>query len=317
MTVTVTTSVVVPVYNDPEGLETTVESLLDQRATAGGDEDDREYEYEVVIADNGSTDETAAVARRFARDRPERVRRAVEDDVQSSYAARNAGIEASAGEVVAFVDADMWVEPDYVASVTERILEGDAAYVGCDVELVADRGSVARYRRATGFPVEAYVTEDRFAPTCCLVVHRRLFDAVGPFDARLVSNGDLEFGRRAHRAGFELAYEPDVTLYHPARSTVRELASQNVRIGRGRAQVRRRHGDRLDVRSPFDPRNYLPVHPGRFRNDVGGAHESGGELLLWYALACLQKWSRTAGHLRESARDARDAHDSIGYHGSR
>jgi len=284
------TSVVVPVYNDPDGLTTTVESLLDQTATG----------YEIVVADNGSTDDTTRVAREFAAS--ERVRHVVEDDVQSSYAARNAGIDAARGDVIGFVDADMWVEDDYVETITEK-MDG-RAYMGCHVELVADDSAAARYRRATGFPIEKYVTEDRFAPTCCLVVHRHLVDEIGPFDARLVSNGDLEFGRRAHEAGFELTYEPDVTMYHPARSTLSAVVGQNVRIGRGREQIRRFHGERFDVRGLADPRNYLPVSPLGFLDSLERDPERRRELLYWYGLACAQKWARTAGYLSERRKDA-------------
>ncbi|WP_435068259.1 glycosyltransferase [Haloplanus sp. C73] len=284
-----TTSVVVPVYNDPEGLTTTVESLLDQTAT----------DYEIVIADNGSTDDTARVAREFAT--TDRVRRVVEDEIQSSYAARNAGIDAADGDVIGFVDADMWVEDDYVAAITERM--GDRSYMGCRVELVGDDSTVARYRRATGFPVEKYVTEAGFAPTCCLVVHRRLLDEIGDFDARLVSNGDLEFGRRASEAGFELTYEPEIPMYHPARSTLRAVLAQNVRIGHGREQIRRFHGDRFEVRAPTNPRNYLPVNPVGFLDSLD-ASGSAVERPLWYGLACVQKWARTAGYLRARRRDA-------------
>jgi len=280
-----TTSVVIPVYNDPEGVETTVESLLDQRAT----------DYEVVIADNGSTDETAAVARRFAE--RDRVRHVVEDEVQSSYAARNAGIAAASGDVIGFVDADMWVDEEYVGDITRAMADRD--YMGCRVELVAGDGTVARYRRASGFPIETYVRENRFAPTCCLVVSRRLLDAIGDFDARLASNGDLEFGRRAHEAGFELTYEPSITLYHPARATLGDVLAQNRRIGRGREQLRHYHGDRFDVRPLADPRNVLPVHPLRFRESLERAPERRYELLAWYVFACMQKWARTAGSLRQ------------------
>ncbi|WP_157972495.1 glycosyltransferase family 2 protein [Saliphagus sp. LR7] len=286
------TSVVVPVYNDPDGLETTIESLGDQTAT----------DYEVVIADNGSTDGTTEVARSLARH--ERVRYVGEERIQSSYAARNAGIEAAEGEILGFVDADMWVEPDYVESITDRMEAGDREYMGCRVEVVADGGLVARYRAATGFDVETYVREKRFAPTCCLVVRRGVFDAVGRFDGRLRSNGDLEFGRRAHDAGFDLVYEPGITLYHPARSTLRELVAQSARIGRGQGKLRERHGDRFDVRDPADPRNYFPVNPVAFRERVAGGSPSFAEAVGWYLIACLQKWSIAAGHLRRTAGSA-------------
>ncbi|WP_167837480.1 glycosyltransferase [Halosimplex halophilum] len=283
------TSIVVPVYNDPDGLERTLESLADQTAE----------DYEVVVADNGSTDGTAAVAREFADG--DRVRRVVADAVQSSYAARNAGVEAADGDVVAFLDADMWVDADYVASITRLMEADDRDYVGCRVEVVADDGLVARYRRATGFDVERYLREKRFAPTCCLVTRRRVFEAVGRFDSRLRSNGDLEFGRRVAAAGFDLDYAPEVTVYHPARSSLGAVLAQSARIGRGRAELRAHHGDRFDVRHPLDPRQFLPVNPLAFRDRAGDAADGPAEAAGWYLVACLQKWALAAGHLRESA----------------
>lgn len=293
----VTTSIVVPVYNDPEGLERTLESLTVQTAE----------NYEVVIANNGSTDETTDVARAFAR--RERVHHVVEDDIQSSYAARNAGIEAATGEIIGFLDADMWVDSDYVEAITTRMEAEDRDYMGCNVELVADDGTVARYRSATGFDVEKYVREKRFAPTCCVVTRKRVFDAVGRFDSRLRSNGDLEFGHRVHDAGFDLVFEPDVTLYHPARSTVGDLVAQSRRIGRGRGEIRTYHGERFSVRTPLDPRHYLPVNPVAFHERVSESYRSAVEFLLWYLLACIQKWSMTVGYLQEIASSTMNASD--------
>lgn len=284
----ITTSVIVPVYNDPDGLRTTIDSLLDQTATG----------YEVVIADNGSTDGTTEVAGNLAG--RERVRHVREGAVQSSYAARNAGIEAAEGEILGFVDADMWVEPGYVEAITDR-MGHDRNYMGCRVEIVADGGTVARYRRATGFDVETYIRDKRFAPTCCVVIHRRVFDAVGRFDGRLRSNGDLEFGRRVHDAGFDLVYEPEITLYHPARSTLRELVSQSARIGRGRGELREHHGDRFDLRNPLHPRNVLPVNPVAFHERVADGFPDPAEAVGWYLIACIQKWSIAAGYLRRVA----------------
>lgn len=287
------TSVIVPIYNDPEGLETTVRSLLDQSAT----------DYEVIIADNGSTDGTTDIAREFAED--ERVRHVIENDVQSSYAARNAGIETANGDVLGFVDADMWVAADYVDSITDAMETHDRRYMGCNVELVVTGGVIARYRRASGFPIEKYVTQNRFAPTCCLVVHRDLFDTVGTFDSRLVSNGDLEFGRRVSEAGFDLAYEPGITVYHPTRSTIRQLIGQSRRIGRGHGQIQYYHGDRIDMRESHDPRNYLPVDPLAFYSEIGDETEHERDLVCWYVVACLQKWSRTIGHVEQTVHNVK------------
>lgn len=296
------TSVVVPVLNDPDGLETTVRSLLDQSSD----------DYEVVIVDNGSTDRTPRVAERFARS--DRVVHVVEDEIRGSYAARNAGIEATEGEVIGFVDADMWVDHDYVESITRASRGGDRVYIGCDVEIVDDGSPTGRYNAATGFPVRTYVEELQFAPTCCLVVDRRLFEAVGQFDPRMVSGGDVEFGQRVADAGYDLVFEPEIVLYHPARATVWELASKWFRIGRGDEQFRRYHPERFDGPSPFRPRNVLPGHPGQFADRVRLEPSSSMELTYWFLLGWTCQLSRAAGRIGEYAasRVDRNAPDAPG-----
>jgi glycosyltransferase involved in cell wall biosynthesis len=285
------TSVVVPVLDDPDGLETTVRSLLDQ----SGDE------YEVVIADNGSTDRTPRVAERFAR--RDRVVHVIEDDVRGSYAARNAGIEAAEGEVIGFVDADMWVDRHYVESITRAMRDDDRVYMGCDVEVVDDGTPTARFDAATAFPVRDYVENLQFAPTCALVVDRCLFESVGRFDRRVVSGGDVEFGRRVAAAGYDLTFEPGIVLYHPARERVRELVSKWFRVGRGDEQLRRRHPDRFDGRSPFHPRNFLPGSPPRFGDRLRTEPTSAVELTYWFLLDWTCQLARSAGRIDEYTRD--------------
>ncbi len=220
-------SVIIPVYNDPEGLETTVESLLDQTVD----------DYEILVADNGSTDLTRKLAKAYAT--RDRVIHVVEDEIQGSYAARNAGIAAARGEILCFIDADMWVDSTWLERVQERIRSDEADYLGCNVEIVVDEETIfAEYNRENGFPVETYIAEENFAPTCCLVVRRSVIDAVGPFDKRLVSSGDAEFGKRVHRAGYEQAFAGDITMYHPARSSLLSLLQKQSRIGRDRSSAR-------------------------------------------------------------------------------
>jgi len=284
------TSIVVPVFNDPDGLETTVRSLLDQ-STEG---------YEVVIADNGSTDGTARVAERFARN--DRVVHVVEDDVQGSYAARNAGIEASEGDVIGFLDADMWVDRDYVESITSAMRSEDRVYMGCDVVVVDEDTPTSRFDAATGFPVQNYVENLQFAPTCCLVADRSLFEDVGDFDGRVVSGGDVEFGNRVANAGYELAFEPDIVLYHPARSTARAHVSKWFRVGRGDEQLRRCYSDRFEERSPFGWRALLPGNPATFADRLQTEPSSTAEFAYWFLLDWACQVSRTAGRVDQCVR---------------
>lgn len=290
-------SIVVPVYNDPEGVRVTLESL-----TALCYPRDC---YEVLVVDNASTDETPAVVESFATDH-ENVSLLFEREVQSSYAARNTGIERAAGEVLAFVDADMHVDPDWLSQAMAELERSGADYMGCDVELYTpeDPTLADRYDALSGFDIERYVEELSFAPTCCLVVRREVIDAVGPFDKRLVSSGDLEFGNRVADAGYDLHYAEGVRMYHPTRSSLASNLKKSVRIGKGRYQLSRYYPERYGspLRHLFNPVRYLPPIPwllGETFRDWEAL--STREKLSLYAIGTLTSFARSYGRVTEAA----------------
>lgn len=285
-------SVIVPVYNDPAGLERTLSALVAQTFE----------DYEVLVVDNGSTDDTPAVGANYESAHP-CVTLLVEDGIQGSYAARNRGLERARGDVLAFVDADMTVQDDWLSSALRAMDQREAAYMGCRVEIVAERETaVARYNRLSGFPVESYIHEHHYAPTCCLLVRRAVIEDVGPFDETLVSGGDAEFGQRVHGAGYSIEYAPEVVMYHPARDSPRAFAKKYVRVGRGIHQ--RRPGDRAPrERAEAFVRRCLPPNPIGFRSRMRASQAaiSRSDLLVFYALDTLRKYSKTAGYLLEAA----------------
>lgn len=292
-------SVVIPVYEDPDGLAVTLRSLVAQTYP-----DDR---HEVVVVDNGSADRTPAVARQFARAN-ETVRTIVEPE-SGSYAARNAGIRAAEGTVLSFVDADMSVDPDWLAAVVDRLERTGAAFLACDVTLEEAAGpeSLAeRYNRRTAFPIREYVEEWSFAPTCCLTVRREVFDEVGLFDAALVSSGDREFGNRVAAAGYDLAFAPDVSMTHPLRTSTRALVSKAVRIGRGSYQLRERYPDRYGSRVTLlvNPLTYTPPLPRSMSDHVTGWDGLSATVKLQFTLlAWLLTLAKAYGKLSEAAAD--------------
>jgi glycosyltransferase involved in cell wall biosynthesis len=291
-------SVVVPVYNDPDGLRATLSALVDQAYP-----DDR---YEILVVDNGSDDATPDVIRAFVDRYPALIRHEVEREIQGSYAARNTGIEAATGSLLVFVDADVTMDETWLGSLCSHVVEAGADYVGCAVEVVAaDPDSIAaKYNKHTAFPVERYLAEYGFAPTCGLAVRRAVVDAVGTFDGRLRSSGDKEFGTRVRDAGFTQAYAPDAPVYHPTRSAV-ELLAKHVRLGRGFEQLERRYPDRFDHGPLCSLRNLLPtVSPSSLadsasetRADTPGVGPT--DLIGFYALEQLTDLARTSGRICE------------------
>ncbi|MFC6797279.1 glycosyltransferase family 2 protein [Haladaptatus sp. DYSN1] len=284
-------SIIVPVLNDPVGLKQTLTTLSAQT----------DPDFEVLVVDNGSTDDTRAVARAFAR-RDERVKLLVETAVQSSYAARNRGIRHARGFLLAFVDANVTVEPGWLEAVVERMGK-DVSYLGCAVEVSSEGRETfaAKYNRLTDLRVAYFVHRLGFAPTCCLVVRTALVEAVGPFDDRLTSSGDVEFGNRVAGAGYQLVYAPDIVMRHPSRTSVRALVKKAVRIGRGKSQLRRYYPERYGtpLRGIVNPAAYLPPTRRALRTLVVGweslsIREKLGVFGLFYLLRLAKAYGQLA-----------------------
>lgn len=93
----------VPIFNKAPYLPRCIDSLLNQTAE----------NYEILLIDDGSTDDSPAICDRYAAAHPERIR-VIHQPNGGLSCARNAGIEAARGDFITFPDPDDWVEPDYV-----------------------------------------------------------------------------------------------------------------------------------------------------------------------------------------------------------
>lgn len=289
-------SVVLPVYNDPDGVETTLESLTSLHYP--------DECYEILVVDNDSTDETPQVIQSFADDHTN-VSMLVERDVQSSYAARNRAVEVSRGDILAFIDADMHVEADWLEQIVDVLAESGADYIGCDVELYTpgERTAADHFDKLRGFDIERYINKLQFAPTCCLVVRREVFETVGSFDDRLVSSGDMEFGNRVADAGFDIHFAQNVTMYHPTRSSLRSNMKKAVRIGRGRYQLSKYYPERYGskFRCLLNPAGYLPPVPWLLSESFRGWESlSLREKAIIYAIATVASMGRSYGRVSEA-----------------
>lgn len=108
-------SVIVPFFNEERHIEKCARALLDQDFDPG--------EYQIIFVDNMSTDRSRDIVRQFSRVV------LLREERRSSYAARNRGIAAAAGEIIAFTDADCTVASDWLAKIQEALSAADAAIV--------------------------------------------------------------------------------------------------------------------------------------------------------------------------------------------
>ena len=189
--------------------------------------------WEVVVVDNNSQDETREVVEDFSRKYPGRFRYVFEPRQGLSYA-RNAGIQNARGEILAFTDDDVTVEPTWLQNLTVT-LEKDP-WVGAAGRTVStntftppdwlalDGPQSMMHVLCAQFDLGKEPCELILPPYGANMAYRKeVFEKYGGFRTDLgrsagntLSNEDTEFGRRLLAAGERLRYEPSAVVYHPA-----------------------------------------------------------------------------------------------------
>jgi cellulose synthase/poly-beta-1,6-N-acetylglucosamine synthase-like glycosyltransferase len=196
-------SVIVPHYNDLMGLQLCHQRLLAQTWPA-----DR---YEIVVADNNSQcgiDAVSATA-------PHAL--VVVETTPGAGPARNTGVAASRGEVIAFLDSDCVPQPDWIAQGVAGLAGYD--FVGGQVVVFPRRrdhpNAVEAYEMVFNFNFKRYIEKVGFTGTGNMFVRRHVFDSVGGFRAGVAEDVDWSF--RARGQGYRLGYAERAVVGHPAR----------------------------------------------------------------------------------------------------
>jgi glycosyltransferase involved in cell wall biosynthesis len=232
-------SVIVPVKDDAERLRTCLQALERQSLAE---------QYEVIVVDNNSHDDPAAVVGEHHGVRLEF------ELAPSSYAARNTGVRLARGKILAFTDSDCVPDADWLERGCAVTLDAPGpCFVGGRVDVFPENPSAPTatelFELAQAFPQRHYVEHGRYAVTANLFVERRLFDRVGAFASELVSSGDREWGQRASAAGAVPVYAEDAVVRHPARRELRQLRRKAERVQLGLMQLRRQRGEHLGPRN--------------------------------------------------------------------
>ncbi len=216
-------SVVIPVYNGGSGFERCLQGV---RLTSGID-------YEVVVVDDGSTDNSAQIAERYGA----RVLR--NHTPRGPAAARNDGAEAALAPLVFFLDADVVIHADTIAQGLRRFDAdpGLSALFGSYDDQPDAPGLVSRYRNLLHHYVHQqgdFVDEARPAHTFwtgCGMIRREVFLSIGGFDPALYRRPaieDIELGYRLTRAGHRVVLARDVQATHLKRWTLYSVLKTDI-----------------------------------------------------------------------------------------
>jgi len=220
-----TVSVIIPVFNDAAYLAEALDSVFGQTRPVD----------EVIVIDDGSTDGSDQVAEGYL----PRIRLFRQEN-QGISSARNAGLNAASGEMIAFLDADdLWTR-DSVAVRLDRLEAGaglDIVYGAAEQFLSPELDEATRAR----LHCPEGRTAVRYAGS--MIIRKSLFDRVGSFDTGLRVGETIDWVLRAGDAGATMAAVDDLVMrrrIHGANTMVAERPSQSDYLKALRASLARK-----------------------------------------------------------------------------
>jgi len=211
-------SVIVPCYNAANTIATQLEALAGQYWSGS---------WEVIVADNGSTDGTLAIAERY-RGRLPNLRIVEAAGKRGAAHARNLGASAATGEFLAFCDADDEVAPGWVAAIGTALSEHDFVASRFEGEKLNETWVLRSHLCPQQTGLQPY-TQPPFLPHasgCGLGIKRELHEAVHGFDETLMNLQDTDYCWKIQLAGTPLHFAPDALIHLRYRQTLRGLYQQ-------------------------------------------------------------------------------------------
>jgi GT2 family glycosyltransferase len=203
-------------------------------------------DYEVLVIDDGSTDSTAAVAQGFAGVR------VISTENGGLSRARNVGLEAASGEIVAYLDDDARPEPSWLTHLARAIVLGPYGAAGGPNLAPAGDGVVADcVAHAPGGPTHVLLSdrEAEHVPGCNMAFREEALRRVGGFDETFrIAGDDVDVCWRLQEAGETIGFAPAAVVWHHCRSTLRRYLRQQYQYGRAEALLERKWPERYNRR---------------------------------------------------------------------
>ncbi len=194
-------------------------------------------DYETIVVDDGSTDTTAQIAEAAGV-------RLVRRDHLGLGAARNAGIDAAQGAIVAFIDADARADRDWLYHLAEAVVRKPAAAGGPNFPPLAPSRVAAAIAAAPGAPREVRAGDETLAQLCgCnMAFEKAALEKIGGFDPMFTAAGDdVDLSWRIRDGGAALASAPGAVVIHERRATISEYLAQQRGYGAAEGLLFRKH----------------------------------------------------------------------------
>ncbi len=287
MTPSPNVTIIIPVLNRAADLRRCLESLGRQTVSSS--------QFDVLVVDNGSTDDSAQVAREWGA-------RVITETRRGPAHARNRGIQASEGDWIAFIDSDCVAHPDWLERLLRPTLDTPAPGFCAGALLPGSLDtSLERYIAARGImdPERCMKQDDfsfPFAMTANAFFSRKALELAGGFDPSLRVGEDADLCWRIAWAGFEGRYLPEARVDHYHRTSLSSFAHQVFGYGEGTVALYKKHRSQLTRPWQPDLPRYRRMIAAPFRRLLA-LRQGSGEDVDWLTYEMIDLWAFAAGRL--------------------
>jgi ABC-type multidrug transport system fused ATPase/permease subunit/GT2 family glycosyltransferase len=200
--------------------------------------------YEVIIVDDGSTDQTASLVKTYGF-------RLIRTENRGLSSARNTGLEAAQGEIIAYIDDDAYPDAHWLTYLAWTFLTTKHAAVGGPNIPPPDDGPIADcVANAPGGPVHVLLSdrEAEHIPGCNMAFRKICLTAAGGFDPQFrVAGDDVDVCWRLQQQGWTLGFHPAAVVWHHRRNSVRAYWKQQSGYGRAEALLEKKWPEKYNA----------------------------------------------------------------------
>ncbi len=244
-----TVSIIVPAFNEEKVIVAAIESLI--RLDYAG--------YEVIVVDDGSSDDTLARASRLAGDYDRCRVRVITKKNGGKASALNSGLAVAAGRIVVCMDADARLEPDTLKHAVAHFSDPDVAAVAGNVKVsnrvnLWTRLQALEYIEGLNMPrrAQGFLSAVNIVPGPLGVFRRDVLLALGGYDIDTFAE-DADLTLKILTAGWKVQYEPRAIAWTEAPERLIDLVQQRYRWTRGVLQALAKHRRQLLAPVPDVP----------------------------------------------------------------
>jgi cellulose synthase/poly-beta-1,6-N-acetylglucosamine synthase-like glycosyltransferase len=212
-------------------------------------------DYEIVVVNDGSTDQTLAISERhqkaYAADPKAPPLRIITQENKGLSVARNVGAAAASGEIVAYTDSDCVPDPDWLAFLVYRFVRSGFVAVGGPNFPPPEPALVpAAVAVSPGGPAHVLLDDEvaEHVPGCNMAATKKALEDVGGFEPIFSAAGDdVDLCWRLQNRGYAIGFSPAATVWHYRRNTVKAYLKQQMGYGKAEALLYFKHPYRFNM----------------------------------------------------------------------